>query len=290
MNFNNKELAKDKILVSICCLAYNHENYIRQCLEGFLMQKTNFEFEILIHDDASLDHTTNIIREYEQKYPEIIKPIYQTENQYSNGVGVSVNFQFPRAKGKYIAMCEGDDYWTDPLKLQKQVDFLEANEEYVLTYSDIEAFDENGVLENMVGGAKRDLTSLELQQCTPINTLTTCFRNLVSALPHEMNVAKLGDLFLWSFIGAHGKGKYLGEIKPSRYRVHNGGIFSKQSKTIKQEMWLVTAGALYAYYCRIGNEKMKKYFHQKQLVASLTLFGVFPFIKYIFIKYFNLHK
>ena len=74
MNFNNKELAKDKILVSICCLAYNHENYIRQCLEGFLMQKTNFEFEILIHDDASLDHTTNIIREYEQKYPEIMDP------------------------------------------------------------------------------------------------------------------------------------------------------------------------------------------------------------------------
>ena len=112
-------------MVSICCLTFNHENYIRQCLDGFMMQQTNFKFEVLIHDDASTDNTTTIIREYEQRYPETIKPIYQSENQYSKGVKPSFIFQFPRAKGKYIAMCEGDDYWTDPLKLQKQVDFME---------------------------------------------------------------------------------------------------------------------------------------------------------------------
>ena len=87
------------------------------------MQKTDFPFEILIHDDASTDGTADIIREYEAKYPDIIKPIYQTENQYSKGIKVSQVYQFPRAKGKYIALCEGDDYWTDPYKLQKQVDF-----------------------------------------------------------------------------------------------------------------------------------------------------------------------
>jgi glycosyltransferase involved in cell wall biosynthesis len=90
------------------------------------MQKTSFDVEILIHDDASLDNTVDIIKLYQQKYPDIIKPIYQTENQYSKGQrGISLKYNFPRAKGKYIAMCEGDDYWTDPLKLQKQVDFLE---------------------------------------------------------------------------------------------------------------------------------------------------------------------
>jgi glycosyltransferase involved in cell wall biosynthesis len=99
------------------------------------MQKCNFPFEMLIHDDASTDGTADIIREYETKYPDIIKPIYQTENQYSKGIGVSRIYQFPRAKGKYIALCEGDDYWTDPYKLQKQVDFLEANPEYSLLFT-----------------------------------------------------------------------------------------------------------------------------------------------------------
>ena len=97
-----------------------------QCLDGFMMQQTNFAFEVLIHDDASTDGTTEIIKEYEAKYPEIIKPIYEEENQWVKGRRGSAVFNFPRAKGKYIAMCEGDDYWTDPLKLQKQVDFLES--------------------------------------------------------------------------------------------------------------------------------------------------------------------
>lgn len=122
----------DEPAVSISCITYNHEPYIRDCLEGFLMQKTNFPFEILIHDDASTDKTADIIREYEAKYPDVIKPIYQTENQYSKGVKVSLVYNYPRAKGKYIALCEGDDFWTDPDKLQIQYDFMEANPDYSL--------------------------------------------------------------------------------------------------------------------------------------------------------------
>jgi glycosyltransferase involved in cell wall biosynthesis len=118
------------IMVSINCITYNHENFIKKCLNGFLSQKTNFEFEILVHDDASIDNTPNIIREYERKYPELIKPIIQNENQYSKGKSISANFNFPRAKGKYIAMCEGDDYWSDPLKLQKQFDLMEKNSNF----------------------------------------------------------------------------------------------------------------------------------------------------------------
>ena len=117
-------------LVSIDCITYNHEAYIRDALEGFLMQKTDFTFEVLIHDDASTDQTANIIRKYEKKYPDIIKPIYQKDNQYSKGIQISRQFQYPRARGKYIAICEGDDYWIDPYKLQKQVDFLEAHHDY----------------------------------------------------------------------------------------------------------------------------------------------------------------
>lgn len=117
-------------LVSISCITYNHEAFIRDAIEAFLMQKTTFPVEILIHDDASTDGTPRIIREYEEKYPNLIFPIYQTENLYSQGTKISINFQYPRARGKYIAYCEGDDYWADPLKLQKQVDFLEANDEY----------------------------------------------------------------------------------------------------------------------------------------------------------------
>ncbi len=116
----------NEIMVSIVCDAYNHEKYIADALEGFVMQKTNFAFEILVHDDASTDRTAEIIRDYEKRYPNLIKPIYETENQYSKQDGSLERIQFGRVKGKYTAMCEGDDYWTDPLKLQKQFDAMES--------------------------------------------------------------------------------------------------------------------------------------------------------------------
>lgn len=122
----------DNIMVSICCLAYNHGNYIRDALEGFLMQKTTFKFEVLIHDDASSDNTPEIIREFEKKYPDIIKPIYQSENQYSKGIKITTNYQFPRVKGKYIAFCEGDDCWIDQNKLQMQIEYMESHPDCTL--------------------------------------------------------------------------------------------------------------------------------------------------------------
>ena len=122
-------------LVSICCITYNHEAYIRDALEGFLMQRTEFPFEILIHDDASSDRTQEIIREYADRYPDVIKPILQTENQYSKGISnPSGAFNFPRVRGKYVAMCEGDDYWTDPDKLQRQVDYMERHPDCSLCF------------------------------------------------------------------------------------------------------------------------------------------------------------
>ena len=137
----------DTPLVSVRCTAYNHEPYIAQALDGFLMQKTNFPFEVIVHDDASTDRTAEIIREYEARFPKIIKPIYETENQYSKRDGSLGRIMDAACKGKYIAFCEGDDYWTDENKLQMQVDFLEGNQEYGLCYTDYNTYNQqNGAM------------------------------------------------------------------------------------------------------------------------------------------------
>lgn len=108
------------LMVTIRCIAYNQEAYIRDCLEGFVMQKTNFRFEAIVHDDASTDGTATIIKEYAEKYPDIIKPILETDNQYSKHDGSLGRIMDEHTHGKYVAYCEGDDYWTDPLKLQNK--------------------------------------------------------------------------------------------------------------------------------------------------------------------------
>ena len=131
-------------LVSIRCVVYNHEPYLRQCLDGFVMQKTTFPFEAIVHDDASTDGSAAIIREYAEKYPNIIKPIYETNNQHSKHDGSLARIMdaaiHPNAK--YIAMCEGDDYWSDPNKLQIQVDFLEGHPDYSLTAHEYKEWNE----------------------------------------------------------------------------------------------------------------------------------------------------
>jgi glycosyltransferase involved in cell wall biosynthesis len=163
-------------MVSIDCTTYNHAPYIRQCLDGFLMQKINFPIEVLVHDDASTDGTADIIREYEQKYPDIIKPIYQSENQYSNGINNSLTYNFPRVRGKYIAFCEGDDYWVDPYKLQKQVDFLEKNSEYGMCYTKVKTYIQrrNKYLKKTFGG--NSVAFSELIYDNTIPTLTVCLK------------------------------------------------------------------------------------------------------------------
>lgn len=129
----------EEILVSIWCTTYNHEMYIRDAMEGFLSQKTDFRYEIVIHDDASTDGTAKIIREYEEKYPHLIHGIYQTENQYSKhhpSMKWIQEIALQNCKGKYIALCEGDDYWIDIQKLQMQVDYLETHAECIMTVHD----------------------------------------------------------------------------------------------------------------------------------------------------------
>ena len=233
------------------------------------MQKTNFDFEVLVHDDASSDGTVEILKDYEKKYPKIFKIIYQSENQYSKGVrGIHKNFNFNRAKGKYLAICEGDDYWKDPLKLQKQVDFLEANLNYVLTFGKVQPFNKNGLISRVLG-SERDLSSAELMKCAAINTSTVCFRNTVSNFPKEMNYAGIGDLFLWSILGNYGKGKFLDSIEPTMYRIHDEGIFSMKNRKQKNQMWLRTCLSLCAYYTKNLKLKFAFYFFAKSIQSCI---------------------
>lgn len=151
---------EEHISVSVFCTTYNQEKYIREALDGFINQKTKFSFEVLIHDDASTDGTADIIREYEKKYPNIIKPIYQQENQYSKGVSIALTYLYPRAKGKYIAFCEGDDYWINPFKLQRQFDYMEQHPECSLVSHEAKRITKEGkiiAVERQVNLLERNL-------------------------------------------------------------------------------------------------------------------------------------
>ncbi len=120
------DIYENSIKVTIICYTYNQEKYIRQCLDGLVMQQTDFAFEVIVHDDASTDSTADIIREYENKYPEIIRPYYQKENVFSRNIPIEKTFLASMIRGKYIAFCEGDDYWFDIHKLEKQVNIMES--------------------------------------------------------------------------------------------------------------------------------------------------------------------
>lgn len=215
----------DSPLVSISCITYNHAPYISQTLDGFLMQKTNFAFEILIHDDASVDRTADIIRGYEAKFPKLIKPIYQKENQYSQGkTDISERWNFPRAKGKYIALCEGDDYWIDENKLQMQVDFLEGNSEYGLCYSQVKQFVQKTgkCLPQNFGAFVKDFDDL-LYNGNRIPTPTTIFRkDLLDRYLEEIDPGSknwlMGDYPIWLFLTHESKIKFINQ-PTSVYRI-----------------------------------------------------------------------
>lgn len=226
-----------KIIVSICCLTYNHEKYISQCLEGFLIQKTNFIFEVLIHDDASTDNTAKIIREYEKKYPNIIKPVYQSENKYSKGISVSATYNFPRVKGKYIAMCEGDDYWTDPLKLQKQVDVLEANLDHSICYHKVDILEDGVIKTNQSDfteerykkvNKENHLTITDLLKVRNfMHTPSVLFRRscLPKQIPFEMRYSTVGDYFFYVMLTVNNQLIYKLNDTMAVYR-QGVGVFS----------------------------------------------------------------
>ena len=160
-------------------MTYMHEDYISECIEGILMQKTNFPVQVFIHDDASTDKTAEIVREYEQKYPRLIKVYYQKENSHTKIDRYERRAEFRSwLIGKYEAICEGDDYWIDPNKLQKQVDFLENNPEYGMCYTKAKLYHQSQKRFFMSFIRGREINSLEELFYTnnPVPTLTVCLR------------------------------------------------------------------------------------------------------------------
>lgn len=244
-NVNHQD---EPLMVTIRCITYNHEPYIRQCLDGFVMQKTNFRFEAIVHDDASTDGTATVIREYAEKYPDIIKPIYETENQYSKHDGSLRRIMDAHMHGKYIAMCEGDDYWTDPLKLQKQVDFLEMNPEYGLVHSNFTYYIENRKLryideqQSLYNSKADESNRVQLMKDIlndnkyRITTVTAMFRksiysdmiskNSILFSPHFL----MGDTQLWVGLISVSKVHYFRESM-AVYRKHEGSA-TFERKTI----------------------------------------------------------
>lgn len=250
-----------KIKISVCMITYNHEYYVVDAIKSILSQKGDFDLEIVIGDDCSTDNTPDILLEFQKQYPAIIKLNLRTKN-----VGVNKNFAETlfSCTGKYIAILEGDDYWIDECKLQKQLNFLETNSNYVLVYSGAIAFNENGIIGKAMG-IEYDVESIELMKSPPINTLTTFFRNVLKEFPQEFYSVKFCDLFLWSLLGHYGCGKYLESVEDSMYRVHNDGIFSKKLKSEKYEMALLSDVLMFGYYDKTNQKDIKTYYKNKIL-------------------------
>lgn len=222
------------LIVSIRCLVYNHEPYLRQCLDGFVMQKTNFKFEAVVHDDASTDESAAIIREYAEKYPDIIKPIFETENQYSKHDGSLGRIMKEACIGKYVAMCEGDDYWVDPLKLQKQVDILEADETLMAVVTNTKMVDKEGnelnaKQDNVVPNNKQGRYDLRnfINNVHHYPTATVCYRRShvdeVEEMTRHTANPYLGDWTLWICLHIFGDFYYLDEVT-SAYRINPASV------------------------------------------------------------------
>lgn len=285
--------------VSILCLTYNQANFVRQMLDSLLMQKTNFDFEILINDDASDDGTKEILKEYEKKYPDIIKLNLQKENLYSQGIrGMVVRFLLPKARGKYIALCEGDDYWTDPKKLQLQVNFLEKNSEYALCFHPVRVFYENGEEQEYIYPEDKKASSFtveELLKRNYIQTNSVMYRKRETYNSMPTNIMP-GDWYLHLYHAQYGKIGFINKVMAD-YRKHAGGIWWNTYAN-KDEFWIKQSLAHMALYDELlklygSSSEYKAILHQNitNLLTSLidvdtrkqgkllkTVLGTFPFI------------
>ena len=239
------------MFLSICCITYNHESYIAQAIEGFLMQQTNFDFEIIIGEDHSTDKTVDIIKSYQGKYPNKIRLIHSPHN-----VGMSANFirTLNASNAKYIALCDGDDYWTNPHKLQKQVDFLEQHSDYFLcAHRTKKYFQETQEYfveqdELFIENKNRDISINNFLNPFILNMNSVVFRNSFNFSKTPKNGFK--DIFLFAIILSKGKGLCLNEIM-SVYRIHSKSIWA-----MKDKLELYKANSQTAYF-------MKRYFKNR---------------------------
>src|SRR5690606_27969035 len=286
------DLPREKPLVSVCIQTYNQVSFIEKCIEGALIQKTNFPFEILLADDASNDGTRDICIRYASQYPDKIKLfLHYRENNIKIGGFASATFialyNFFQSKGKYIAICEGDDFWTDPLKLQKQFDFMEGNNEYSVCYHDYKIVNSKGLYINSdkASPLRDDLKPEELiLSFRHPATLTVFFRNNINKIiPEEITKVFALDVFLNSLLGQIGGGKYLDYVLPSSYRVHEGGVWSAMDIGPKLISKINTYSQLSKYYLSIGDNTIAKNFKQRN--SKIKRYLVFLSVKNFEPKY-----
>lgn len=258
-------------LVCTRTMTYNHEDYIRDCIEGILMQKTTFPVRVCIHDDASTDKTPAIVREYQEKYPNLIWAYYQEENSYKSPEKHKMRSEFMSwaIEGNYQALCEGDDYWTDPLKLQKQVNFLEKNPDYVMTHHAF--YTKNKSLNTIKNKTKKSIISLEdylkgdLDGGMP-KTLTIMIRAFIFEV---IEVEYLGpDTVLCATALNHGKA-YYDDSPMGVYRVHESGVWSSINKKSKLRHTLNCLDKIITYYkdANIGSK-----FYANYIFCTVSLF------------------
>lgn len=238
-----------KPLLSVIVATYQHAPFIRQCLDSILMQKTSFPFEILLGEDESSDGTREICKEYAEKYPDKIR-LFLRDRTTSHYVDKETDIKYrfnvkwlrKSSRGKYVAVCEGDDYWTDPYKLKKQVEFLENNEEYILTVGGYEILDsKTGQMKKVIKRVNQNDSEHKFGYTFTLNeaskkwitkTLTLVFRNLNKVYPKMYQYSYSRDVHFIYHLLQEGKGFYFTEIF-GVYRLHEGGIYSPKSSREK---------------------------------------------------------
>lgn len=249
----------NKPVVSVCCVTYNHEDYISDAMDGFLMQETDFPFEIVVRDDCSTDKTAKIIKEYTNKYPNIIKPIYELENQFSKGVRPMPEV-YKKAVGEYFALCEGDDYWIDPMKLQKQVNLLQAHSEAVMSvaYTDVyEDSNNNLTFVETYSGNDKTLQGFEEIKKYYFHTSTYVIKaDILKKVIKTLSLEKIvpSDSALRYMLITYGLFVLLPEVV-SVYRVTGNGIWTGLHKRKQYEFH----EASFLGLCRILKGKHKQF-------------------------------
>lgn len=264
-------------MVSVRLMTFNHAKFIAAAMDGIMMQKTTFPVEVVVGDDFSQDDTLDIIRKYastdkihihilDRKTGDAYWQKRQELGRLYNFVNIVNN-----CKGKYVALLDGDDYWTDPHKLQKQVDFLELNQDFVACFHPVKVVDSNGQEVNKTKSSflhNRDFTSEELMRGRVMSTLSLCFRNVIPEFPPEYFKSPTGDNFICSLLGNFGKGKYLADIAPSAYRVHASGVWSLKDDSQKKMNLLLSYFWLWQYYGRIGKKDYAFVYYRKIILEG----------------------
>lgn len=257
-------MSKTKPVVSILCITYNHEKYIAEALDGFVRQETDFPFEVIVHDDASTDSTAKIIKDYQKRYPEVIKPILEKQNRYSKDGVRFVADMLNMAQGEFIAQCEGDDYWTDPQKLQKQIDYMRANPDCTICFHPVRVTFTDSTQEDYVYPQNintNDFTLLELINQNYMQSNSVLFRRQTYK-NYPTDIAPLD----WYTNLYHARRGGIGFINETMavYRRHQGGIWwGAISKT--SDFWNSNIDAHLRFY-----EEMIKLFPEDKYANAIN--------------------